>query len=123
LSSRPDLQKCGQIISELIAANADVNSRSSTGSTPLAQACFHRHLGAAEVLLASGARVEPVDDFGKNAMNNVKEGGEMDTMASRIVTLLTMNGATKDAPLPPPSSDPPRLPADGTSVSHIQTVS
>lgn len=116
LSSRPDLQKCGQIISEVIAAKADVNSRSSSGSTPLAQACFHRHLGAAEALLASGADVGPVDDLGRNAIINAKEGGEMDTMASRIIALLTMNGATQDAPLPPPSSDPGGA-VDATSVS------
>jgi len=103
LASRPELPNGVEIIGEVIAARADLNARSSLGSTPLAYASLHRHLGAAEALLATRADVRPLDDRGHSAMDCAKDvfnmsestdGEDTDAMASRIVSLLMMNGAS-----------------------------
>ena len=67
LSSKPEMPNGTRIVKEVIAANADVNARSSTGLTPLILACRHKHIGAMELLMSNSVMMDPVDDGGKNA--------------------------------------------------------
>jgi ankyrin repeat protein len=62
LSSRPDLPNCTEVLNVIIKVKANLNGRSSTGSTPLIRACFHKHVGAVEMLLVYGADVKTRDD-------------------------------------------------------------
>lgn len=67
LSSRPDLPNCVDVLTEVVRMKANLNARSSTGSTPLTRACFHKNVGATETLLVYGADVKPRNDKGRDA--------------------------------------------------------
>lgn len=68
VSSRPDMPHSCEILSEIIRGKANLNARSSVGATPLARACYHKHMGAVVLLLANGADPKPMDDKGRNAL-------------------------------------------------------
>lgn len=69
LASKPELPGGAHILAEAVKAEADLNARSSSGTTPLMCACRCKHVGAAEVLLSSDeTHLEPVDDLGYNAL-------------------------------------------------------
>lgn len=67
LSSRPEQMRCTEVLHEITKAKANLNARSSTGSTPLTRACLHKNVGAAELLLTCGADVKPRNDQGRDA--------------------------------------------------------
>jgi len=68
LASKPDLPNSARLIAEVIRMKANLDARSTSGSTPLASACFHAHCGAVEVLLDAKADPIPIDDHGRNAL-------------------------------------------------------
>jgi ankyrin repeat protein len=68
LALKPEVPNGTRIIGEIVKANADINARSSTGSTPLICASKLKHLGAVEALIAVKADAVPEDDLGGNAL-------------------------------------------------------
>lgn len=56
------------VLRALLTASANLNPRSSDGSTPLILACGRKNLGAARLLLKSRADVAPFDDFGYDCL-------------------------------------------------------
>mmetsp|Transcript_90010 Transcript_90010/g.159368 ORF Transcript_90010/g.159368 Transcript_90010/m.159368 type:complete len:1285 (-) Transcript_90010:108-3962(-) len=69
LSSQPDLPDGMEVLAEIVKMKANLNARSSLGATPLSCACLHKHVAAAELLLAYGADVKPRDDRGRDAVH------------------------------------------------------
>lgn len=67
LASKPELPQCRKIMYEVIRWRANLNVRSSTGSTPLSRACIAKHIDAVEVLLEHGADPYAIDDAGHRA--------------------------------------------------------
>lgn len=67
LARKPHMQNCSSIIAEMVRNKANLNVRSSFGTTPLSLACHAKHVEAVEVLLRAKASAEPVDDFGRKA--------------------------------------------------------
>eukprot|EP00927_Polykrikos_kofoidii_P032087 TRINITY_DN27434_c0_g1_i1.p1 TRINITY_DN27434_c0_g1~~TRINITY_DN27434_c0_g1_i1.p1 ORF type:complete len:1259 (+),score=188.78 TRINITY_DN27434_c0_g1_i1:231-4007(+) len=65
LACLPKLKNCRDIMAELLHRDADVDARSSIGTSPLILACEHRHVEAVEVLLEYGADAGSVDDYGR----------------------------------------------------------
>jgi len=65
---KPELPNGIQVISEIIRGRANLNVRSSLGSTPLSCACFVKHPGAVKVLLEAKADASPTDDKGCTAV-------------------------------------------------------
>lgn len=68
LARKPEMPNVIQVISEVIKARANLNVRSSLGSTPLACACTCLHTEAADILLKAKADCHPVDDAGCTAI-------------------------------------------------------
>ncbi|CAE7870931.1 unnamed protein product [Symbiodinium sp. KB8] len=60
-------QNCSSIIAEMVRNKANLNVRSSLGTTPLSLACHAKHTEAVEVLLRAKASADPIDDYGKKA--------------------------------------------------------
>ena len=56
------------VVNALIAAGADVNSRSNDGSTSLTVAAFRGNLGCAKALIAAGADVNAKNNSGDTAL-------------------------------------------------------
>lgn len=69
ICARPDLPNGAEILGEILRARANLNGRSSFGSTPLARACFHKHTGAVALLLEARADTSPVDDQGHTVLH------------------------------------------------------
>lgn len=67
LARKPHMQNCSSIIAEMVRNKANLNVRSSFGTTPLSLACHAKHTEAVEVLLRAKASADPVDDFGRKA--------------------------------------------------------
>jgi len=67
LARKPHMQNCSSIIAEMVRNKANLNVRSSFGTTPLSLACHAKHIEAVEVLLRAKASADPVDDFGRKA--------------------------------------------------------
>lgn len=90
----------GPIVAEVILLKANIDARSSSGSTPLMFACRNRNLVAIEVLLLSGADELPVDDEGHSALwHGVSMGKAFstpDAVFEAIVTLFARYGANLD---------------------------
>jgi len=68
LATKPELPNGARIMAEVIGMKANLNVRSSLGTTPLARACLTKHTSAVEVLLEARADVSPLDDFGRKAV-------------------------------------------------------
>jgi ankyrin repeat protein len=68
LAMKPELPNGTQVISEIIRGRANLNVRSSLGSTPLSCACSTKHTGAVETLLEAKADASPADDKGCTAV-------------------------------------------------------
>lgn len=106
LSSEPQLANGAEVMSEIMKRKANPNSRSTLGITPLARACLHKHLQAAEILLSNGAIADPVDDKGRNATccavlleidTNATSASRVETVSAELVSLLASKGADLDA--------------------------
>ncbi|CAE7538843.1 unnamed protein product [Symbiodinium microadriaticum] len=67
LARKPHMQNCSSIIAEMVRNKANLNVRSSLGTTPLSLACHAKHTEAVEVLLRAKASADPIDDYGKKA--------------------------------------------------------
>lgn len=67
LARKPHMQNCSSIIAEMVRNKANLNVRSSFGTTPLSLACHAKHTEAVEVLLRAKASADPIDDYGKKA--------------------------------------------------------
>ncbi|CAE7463783.1 unnamed protein product, partial [Symbiodinium sp. CCMP2456] len=65
LARKPHMQNCSSIIAEMVRNKANLNVRSSFGTTPLSLACHSKHTEAVEVLLRAKASADPIDDYGK----------------------------------------------------------
>jgi len=104
LSSRPELPNGKEVLSELVRQKANINARSSIGSTPLSRACLHKHVDAAQLLLHCGADTKPIDDRGRNAARcaiELVEGAAssnetLETLSGQLVALLAKSGADLD---------------------------
>lgn len=111
LSSRPDIHQCTQVLHELLRKRANLNARSSAGSTPLSRACLHKHVDAAELLLVAGADVAPRDDKGRDAITcsailksetnttgdvAAQSPADLEELSAQIVVLLAKKGADLD---------------------------
>lgn len=92
LSSRPDLPRGVEVMAEIARGKANLNARSSLGSTPLARACLHKHLGAAELLLELGADPSPLDDRGRSALH-CAVSLEIDTTAMTATSVESTSGS------------------------------
>lgn len=94
LALKPEMPNGSRIMAEIIHRGANLNVRSSLGSTPLACACLSKHVGAVEVLLEARADPSPVDDRRRTATCcAVLPGGEDSTpgyeaLALEVVQLL-----------------------------------
>eukprot|EP00931_Biecheleriopsis_adriatica_P046559 TRINITY_DN26755_c0_g1_i2.p1 TRINITY_DN26755_c0_g1~~TRINITY_DN26755_c0_g1_i2.p1 ORF type:complete len:1269 (-),score=357.48 TRINITY_DN26755_c0_g1_i2:10-3816(-) len=67
LARKPHMPNCTSIIAEMVRHKANLNVRSSFGTTPLSFACHAKHLGAVEVLLRAKASADAIDDYGRKA--------------------------------------------------------
>lgn len=91
LGGKPSLQRGVEVMTEIARGKANLNARSSLGSTPLARACLHKHLHAAELLLELGADPAPVDDRGRTALL-CAVSLEIDTTASTASSVEAVSG-------------------------------
>jgi ankyrin repeat protein len=69
-----------------------VNAKTDLGNTPLHQAAFHGHKGAASLFIANGAEVNAKDFFGRTPLHLAAMGGHKE-----IVELFITNGADLNA--------------------------
>jgi len=67
LARKPHMPNCTSVIAEMLRSKANLNVRSSFGTTPLSFACHAKHIGAIEVLLRAKASAHPIDDYGCKA--------------------------------------------------------
>jgi len=67
LALKPEMPNGARIMAEVVSRGANLNVRSSLGSTPLGCACLAKHAGAVELLLAARADPAPLDDHGRRA--------------------------------------------------------
>lgn len=68
LALRPAMPNSSCIIAEVINGGANLNVRSTFGSTPLSFACLSKHGVAVKLLLEAQADPSPVDDHGRKAV-------------------------------------------------------
>eukprot|EP00927_Polykrikos_kofoidii_P000488 TRINITY_DN10179_c0_g1_i2.p1 TRINITY_DN10179_c0_g1~~TRINITY_DN10179_c0_g1_i2.p1 ORF type:complete len:892 (-),score=158.13 TRINITY_DN10179_c0_g1_i2:229-2904(-) len=98
LASKPELPNCTRILAELLHRAADVDARTTLGSTPLIYACISKHLGAAEVLLQSGADISVVDDHSQTPLvcavsaGTIHKGSVSESISCELVALLSKWG-------------------------------
>lgn len=99
LSAKPD-PPMGPVLVEVIKMRANLNARSSTGSTPLMYACMKKNLHAIEALLLSGADELPVDDDGRSALwhgvSGVADGSATAEACEEVVLLFAKYEADLD---------------------------
>jgi len=97
LASKPEMPNGTRIIAEIVRNRANVNARSSIGSTPLISACTHKHIGAVEVLLEQRALVATVNDYGHSALNCAvqmsKKHTDYESLSVEVVHLLASSKA------------------------------
>eukprot|EP00929_Paragymnodinium_shiwhaense_P018833 TRINITY_DN13038_c0_g1_i2.p1 TRINITY_DN13038_c0_g1~~TRINITY_DN13038_c0_g1_i2.p1 ORF type:complete len:1235 (+),score=315.44 TRINITY_DN13038_c0_g1_i2:38-3706(+) len=93
LASMPVMPNGARIMAEVLHRKADVDVRSSFGSSPLIFACLHKHSGAAELLLRGGADPSCADDHSRTparcAVINA-EGMPQERHENEAVDLLTL---------------------------------
>jgi cytohesin len=67
--------KDAEVVELIIAAGADINSKcyseQADGWTPLYFACLHENTKAVELLIAKGAKINPISDLGNTPMHVV----------------------------------------------------
>lgn len=68
LALKPAMPNSGRIITEVINGGANLNVRSTFGSTPLCFACQSKHSVAVRLLLEAQADPTPIDDHGRKAI-------------------------------------------------------
>jgi len=68
LALKPAMPNTGSIITEVINGGANLNVRSTFGSTPLCFACLSKHSVAVRLLLEAQADPSPIDDHGRKAI-------------------------------------------------------
>jgi len=68
LALKPAMPNSGCIITEVINGGANLNVRSTFGSTPLCFACLSKHSVAVRLLLETQADPSPIDDHGRKAI-------------------------------------------------------
>lgn len=98
LARKPFMKNSTEIIAEIVRYSANLNVRSSYGSTPLAFACHTKHLGAVEVLLKAKACPKPLDDHGRKATLYAilplwPSDDNEDFITVKLVKLLAKSGA------------------------------
>lgn len=101
LALKPEMPNGSRIIAEIINRGANLNVRSSLGSTPLSCACLAKHIGAVEVLLEARADPSPLDDYGRKAaccavLPAQSEGPAPEALGVEVVQLLARAGADLD---------------------------
>lgn len=103
LASKPELPNGARIIMDIIQGKANLNVRSSLGTTPLARACLSKHVQAVEVLLDAKADVSPLDDYGCKAARCAilpsgleGAGPEEEAKSVQVIQLLARFGANLD---------------------------
>lgn len=103
IAGQPGLKKGKEVLTEIAHGKANLNARSFMGSTPLARACLHKHIGAVEVLLELGADVRPVDDRGRNALRCAVSlqpraaEEDVEEVSGGLVSLLASRNANMDS--------------------------
>jgi len=65
---KPAMPNSDCIITEVINGGANLNVRSTFGSTPLCFACLSKHREAVRLLLEAQADPDPIDDYGRKAI-------------------------------------------------------
>lgn len=69
LSSRPEMTAARDVMTVIVRGRANLDARSSLGSTPLSRACLNKHYVAAHLLLELHADPLPMDDYGRSALH------------------------------------------------------
>lgn len=98
-----------ELVDALVAAGADVNARSTNGSTVVMMAAREGHPQVAKKLLAAGANPALKNDYGDNAVAWAMKQGNFDiaksfTSAENYAELVRAAAAN---PLPPPQRSMP----------------
>jgi ankyrin repeat protein len=102
IALRPALKNGVKLMEMLIAHEASINARSDLGQTALILACKAKNIPAAQLLIASGARLNAVDRNGWSAICSAaslvdgQEPTEFGMASSVLIDLLVTNGAAKD---------------------------
>jgi len=107
LAQKPEMMNGTRVIVEMLEKEANLDVRSSFGSTPLIRACYSKHIGAMEVLLEARADLTPCDDEGATALRfalrSFRPDRSADARTLEAVQLLVMFPVPLDeqGPYPP----------------------